>query len=145
VDAASGETQWGYAVNDGVLVRPAVDANHVYFGARDGCCYCLDRRKGRLCWRQQLGSPLVTNPALIDGRLYIVASRGRVSRLDADTGKIGWTFDVAAYSQTKPRLFSSPSVHSEYTGGKQQYHIYFGAELEMALNSAAVLYCVRDE
>jgi eukaryotic-like serine/threonine-protein kinase len=144
VTATTGETRWRYDVKDGVLTRPALDASHVFFGARDGCCYCLDRFAGRLCWTQDLGSPLVTDPALVEGRLYIVASRGRVSRLDLDSGRIGWTFDVAAYSQTKPRLFSSPTVHPDYSRSKGHYRIYFGAELEMSLNSAAVLYCLRD-
>jgi outer membrane protein assembly factor BamB len=144
VAATSGETLWCYPVDDGVLVRPAVDTEHVYFGARDGFCYCVARRGGRLCWKQDLGSPLATIPALIDGRLYIVASRGRVSRLDADSGKVGWTFDVAAYSQTKPRLFSSPTVQRERPRSNDHYRVYFGAELEMSLTSAALCYCLRD-
>jgi outer membrane protein assembly factor BamB len=140
----SGEQQWRVDVSDGVLVRPAVNAEHVYFGARDGRCYCVDRSHGRLCWTQDLGSPLVTNPALLDRRLYMAASDGRVSRLDADSGKVGWTFDVAAFSQTKPRLFSSPAVVPDDAGLPGHYRIYFGAELQMSLNSAAMLYCLRD-
>ena len=144
LSAKNGELQWRYDVGDSVLVRPALDADHVYFGARDGSCYCVARSDGRLRWSQSLGSPLVTNPALLDGSLYVVASDGQVSRLDADSGKIGWTFDVAASSQTKPRLFSSPAVVAELAGTMKEYRIYFGAELQMALNSAAVVYCLRD-
>ena len=99
---------------------------------------------GRLCWTQDLGSPIVTNLALLDQRLYAVASAGRVSRLDAHSGKIGWTFDVAAYSQTKPRLFSAPAVVGERAEVKGHFRIYFGAELQMPLNSAAMVYCLRD-
>ncbi len=142
--AKNGETQWRYDVRDGVLVRPAVDDHRVYFGARDGCCYCLDRSHGQLCWMQDLGSPLVTNPALLERRLYVVASDGRVSRLDADSGRIGWTFDVAAHSQTKPRLFSAPAVVGERAEVNGHFRVYFGAELRMPLNSAAMVYCLRD-
>jgi outer membrane protein assembly factor BamB len=144
VAAKTGETRWRYAVSDGVLVRPIADDEHVYFGARNGCCYCLDRFHGRVCWTQDLGSPLVTNSALLDRHLYVVASGGQVSRLEADSGQIKWTFDVAAYSQTKPRLFSSPAVIPDGADARGHHRIYFGAELQMPLNSAAVLYCLRD-
>jgi outer membrane protein assembly factor BamB len=144
VAAKTGDMLWRHPVDDSILVRPAVDERHVYFGARDGHCYCLDRFNGCLCWTQVLGSPLVTNPVLLDGRLYVVASRGRVARLDAESGRIGWLFDVAAYSQTKPRLFSSPAVHPDDAESERHYRIYFGAELEMPFNSAAVFYCLRD-
>ena len=143
VSADTGKTQWRYGVSDGVLARPAIDDEHVYFGARDGYCYCLERLQGRLCWTQNLGSPLVTNPALRDRRLYVVASGGRVSCLEADSGRSAWMFDVAAYSQTKPRLFSSPAVFSEPTVERGR-RIYFGAELQTPLNSAAVLYYLHD-
>lgn len=144
VAASSGESRWRFAVSDSVLVRPAVDEHHVYFGARDGRCYCLDRCDGRLCWMNDLGSALVTNPALRDRRLYVVASGGNVARLDLDNGQIGWTFDVAAYSQTTPRLFSSPAVVADHAAGAGHYRVYLGTELRMPLNSAAVLYCLRD-
>jgi outer membrane protein assembly factor BamB len=144
VAAETGEMRWRYDVSDGVLVRPAVDSQRVYFGARDGYCYAVERAHGQLCWKQALGSPLVTNPALIEKRLYVAAGGGRVSRLNADSGTIEWTFDVAGYSQTEPRLFSSPVVVADRGRGGGAYRIYFGAELQMSLGSAAVLYCLRD-
>jgi outer membrane protein assembly factor BamB len=144
VAAKSGETQWRYNVGDGVLVRPTVAAERVYFGVRDGFCYCLEGSRGELYWRRDLGSPVVTNVALFDQRLYVVTSDGRVSRLDAENGKIAWTFDVASHSETKPRLFSSPAVAGELAGIKGRTGIYFGAELQMPLNSAAMVYCLRD-
>jgi len=144
VASGSGETQWRVDVSDGVLVRPAVDAERVYFGARDGRCYAVDRAHGHVCWTQSLGGPLVTNPALVDRRLYVVGSEGRVDRLDIESGKVGWSFDLATYSQTKPRLFSSPAVVPEHGEREGHYRIYLGAELQMPVNSAAMLFCLRD-
>jgi outer membrane protein assembly factor BamB len=86
---------------------------------------------------------VVTRLALSGGSLYAVASGGRVQRLDAGHGTPGWRFDVAAYSQTRPRMYSSPTV----TGGGEQggpRHLYFGSELRNSVNSAAVLYCLRE-
>jgi outer membrane protein assembly factor BamB len=143
VDAASGRRRWQCAVGDAVHTRPAIDANRAYFGARDGYCYCVDRRGGQPCWSEEMGSPVVTTPALLDGYVYVVASGGRVGRLDADSGKTTWKFDVARYSRTKPRLFSSPTVIRDPSASGHR-RIYLGAELQMAVNNAAVLYCLRD-
>src|SRR5579871_651480 len=100
-------------------------------------------RRGPCC-AQSLGGPLVTNPALVDRRLYVVGSEGRVDRLDIESGKVGWSFDLATYSQTKPRLFSSPAVVPEHGEREGHYRIYLGAELQMPVNSAAMLFCLRD-
>jgi outer membrane protein assembly factor BamB len=143
VEARTGRCRWRYDLGDGVLAQPTVDARHVYFGARDGCCYCLGRDDGRLCWKAELGSPLVTRLALCGRSLYAVASAGRVTRLDLDRGTPGWTFDVAAHSGTRPRLFSSPAVAAGPAPGGPR-HLYFGTELRNPVSSAAVLYCLRD-
>jgi outer membrane protein assembly factor BamB len=139
----SGHQQWRCPVGDGVLARPTLDAGHVYFGSRDGGCTCLDR-DGQLCWRTDMGGPVVTRAALDDGRLYVLPVRGPVTCLDARSGKALWTFDLAAYSQTTPRLLSSPAVRTVAEGAQVSRRIYFGTELQNGVTSAAVLYCLRD-
>jgi outer membrane protein assembly factor BamB len=123
-----------------VLVRCAVDAQHIYFGARDGNAYCLDRRAGRLVWKQLLGSPIVTTPALDNESLYLAASEGPVYKLAAATGTIDWAFDVAAASSTKPRILSSSAV-LKASGGAAR--LVFGAELRGWSSSAAAVYCLE--
>jgi outer membrane protein assembly factor BamB len=145
LDAQTGQPLWRQDVADGVLAQPVVDARHVYFGCRDGRGYCLDRRDGRRVWEQDLGSPVVTRPALADGRVYVVTTEGRVYRLDAATGQVGRTFDVARHSRTRPRVFSSPAVVPDQDAAGPHYRIYFGTELRTAVQSAAVLYCLRDD
>jgi outer membrane protein assembly factor BamB len=140
VDAGSGVERWRYAVGDGVLARPTLDAERVYFSARDGFCYAVSRRTGDFQWRVDLGSAIVTTPVLLDGRLYIVGSGGRVSCLAAENGQAFWTFDVAEHSQTKPQCLSSPAVVREGDGRR----IYFGSELRGPTSSAAVVYCLAD-
>lgn len=141
LDAATGKPGWRFDVPNGVLARPAVDAERVYFGARDGYCYAIDRRDGRLCWRESLGSPVVTSPALAGGYIFVAGADGRVARLAKVTGRAEWVFDVAGHYQTHPRLFSSPAVVAE---GDGRHRIYLGAELRMPASSAAVLLCLRD-
>lgn len=143
-EAASGRIRWIYRVADAVFGRSAVDAEHVFFGSRDGRCYCLERGDGRHRWDANLGSPVVTRPALIDGRLYIVAQAGRVACLDATDGRALWTFDLARQTQTRPQLLSSPVVEIEEDEKGRHHRLYIGAELKNAQRSSAVLYCLSD-
>jgi outer membrane protein assembly factor BamB len=131
--ADSGAIRWRYNVVDAVLVQPAVNENNVCFAARDHHCYCLDRH-GQLLWKRDLGSPVVTAPALNGLALCVAASGGKVYGLRADNGEIDWTFDVAAHSQKKPQLFSSPVI----VDGR----VYFGAGLTNLIGDMAALYCL---
>src|SRR5262249_36778009 len=135
---------WRYDVSDAVFTRASIDAQHVYFGARDGHCHCLDRATGQLNWKQDLGSPVLTTPALLDNRLYVVASGGLVGCLDAASGARQWTFDVAGHTQTTAQLYSSPAVVAEAGADGPMRRIYFGSELANPVSTAAVLYCLRD-
>jgi outer membrane protein assembly factor BamB len=138
VSAGAGNVRWRYSVGDAVLARPAAGAGHVYFGSRDGNCYCLDRAAGTLCWKDELGSPLLTAPALAGQRLYVVACGGLVRCLDAADGRACWNFDVARLTGMRPQLFSSPAVVGE------PRRLYFGAEVQSPVGSAAVLYCLGE-
>jgi outer membrane protein assembly factor BamB len=140
----TGKVVWQSPLPDAVLHKPAVDANHVYVGARDGFCYCLDRRQGTVIWQTKFGSPLIARPALQDSHLYVVASEGRICRLNADTGDMEWTFDVASYTKTRPRMFSSPTVMVDPESEGDHHWIYVGTELSNGVQSAAVLYAMKD-
>jgi outer membrane protein assembly factor BamB len=142
-DASTGRLCWTARLPDAVFGRPAVDAEHVYFGARDGRCYCLDRRDGRRLWHVDLGSPIVTRPALDGGHLIVVAGGGQVACLDAGSGRVVWTFDLAGHTQTQPQLLSSPLIVRE-DGERGRRLLFFGTELKNSVRSAAVLYCLRD-
>jgi outer membrane protein assembly factor BamB len=143
-DTKTGRLCWPpIRTSDAVFGRPAVDSERVYFGARDGRCYCIDRRDGRILWQADLGSPLVTRPAQNEGRLIVAASGGQITCLDAGSGQAVWTFDLAGHTQTRPRLLSSPLiVPDEEEKGRRL--LYFGSELNNGVRSAALLYCLRD-
>jgi outer membrane protein assembly factor BamB len=144
LQADSGRIRWQWQAPDAILVKPVVDSEHVYVGSRDGYCYCLDRGRGMECWRANTSSPVVARPALEGRHLYVVASQGQIYRLDATNGSIEWTFDVATYSQTKPRMYSSPTILADETTGAGHYWIFVAGELSGSVQSAAVLYALHD-
>jgi outer membrane protein assembly factor BamB len=144
-ETATGRIAWTYRTPDAILARCTVDSQRVYFGARDGRCYCLDRRDGQPVWQCDLGQPIVTQPALLDGRLYVAAIGGRFTCLEADSGRSLWTFDVAQQTQTRPQLLSSPVAVRAKDEEGSAHRLFLGTELRTSIKSAAVLYCLRDE
>jgi len=50
----------------------------LYFGAKDGFFYALDRSNGRLLWRLSLSAPIEVSPVFAQGRFYVRTSDGRL-------------------------------------------------------------------
>jgi outer membrane protein assembly factor BamB len=144
LDAANGDVCWRYDMSDGVLVHPALGPRRVYAGSRDHHVYAIDRQRGQLCWKEDLGSPIVAPPTLEDQRLYVAASEGVLCCLDAENGKRLWTLDCAARWRTKPQMFSAPTVVVDSPEGAVERRIYIGGEFRSAVDSAAVVLCLRD-
>ncbi len=143
--AATGKRVWRYDVADAVLTQVAADGERVYFGSRDGSCYALERKEGKLVWKVGLGSPVVASPALVPGEggasLYALGSAGRVCRLDAATGQVEWRFDVAKDAKQEAdavQLFSSPCV----VPGADGRRVYFGSGLDNF--ARGILYCIEE-
>jgi outer membrane protein assembly factor BamB len=151
LDADTGQAVWRCDVPDGVLDRPGVDRHAVYFGSRDGHCYCVDRRTGKQRWKYDLRSPMVTAPALARApggaavtAVYAAASGGRVYCLDPDGGTADWTLDVGEHVKGEPELLSSPAVAVSREAGGERRQLFFGAGLKSPVGESAVLYCHED-
>jgi outer membrane protein assembly factor BamB len=152
VDVKTGDLNWRFDVPDAVHGKPAVDHHHVYFGSRDGFCYCLDKESGELVWKQSLGSPIVASVVLAQcphcgncTGLYVAASGGKVACLGANSGQVNWTFDVSRDSQKQAQLLSTPALVMEAGENGSRNLLYFGSGLSNPLNSNAVLYCIQDQ
>jgi outer membrane protein assembly factor BamB len=152
VKAETGQRIWSYPVPNGILSRPALDRQTVYFTCRDGCCYAVDRTEGKLRWKKELGSPVVAAPALAGGcphcgqgqSVYAIATKGQVYCLESNGGKVAWTFNVAEDSKKKPQLFSSPRVFVTQEKNGERRRIYFGTGLDTLAEWHATLYCLED-
>jgi outer membrane protein assembly factor BamB len=54
----------------------------VYFGARDGFLYALDRSSGQAAWRLSLGAPIEVSPVFAADRLYVRTADGRLHAIE---------------------------------------------------------------
>jgi outer membrane protein assembly factor BamB len=129
-------------VPDGVLGRPALDADAVYVGCRDGHVYALDRGDGRGRWKCRFGSPVVAAPAVVAGAVYAVASGGEFARLDPATGEPRFRLDVpASVGATGGEFFAAPEVRADGTGRRR---VYLAAGVSNALATTPRLFCFED-
>jgi outer membrane protein assembly factor BamB len=145
VSTADGKEVWRYDVGDGVLEGPAVDGGQVYFGSRDGHCYCVGRDDGLFRWKRHLGSPVVASPALaacstcgVTNSVYVVARDGRAACLDSATGGVMWQREFPS-----AQLLSPPVVTLEHTPQGDRRSVYFGAGIFG--NNQVMVYCLQDE
>jgi outer membrane protein assembly factor BamB len=135
-----------YKVGDGVLKQPAVDKEAVYFGCRDGHCYCLERGTGKLRWKADMGSAVIASPVLALDRkglavsVFVVGSEGKIACLDPRTGKADWTF--ADLEKSAPLLVATPVLLVTETAKGQERRLVLGA----SFNGLATpgVYCVQD-
>jgi outer membrane protein assembly factor BamB len=154
VDSKTGQTIWRFdKVSDAVHGKPAVDSRHVYFGSRDGSCYCLARKDSQLVWKQQLGSPIVASVVLghclscgACPGLYVAASGGKVFCLGPNTGQVNWMFPVGKSLQAEAQLLSTPALVLGHSEAGEATRLYFGAGLKGSLyGSLAALFCLEEE
>jgi outer membrane protein assembly factor BamB len=147
LEAGSGKAVWRTDVPNGVLSRPAVDRDSVYFGCRDGRCYCLNRYDGSRRWAKDLGSPVIGSPVLDPpsptGRasaVFVAAERGRVACLDPRSGAIFWAWDEL--TEGDHHLLSTPRLVVQPGPSGDRRLLYLGAVLNG--DSLPALYGLED-
>jgi outer membrane protein assembly factor BamB len=136
-----------------VLEGVVADRGQVYFGSRDGRCYCLGRGDGKLRWNYEFGTPVIAAPALapcsccgVTTSVYVVSRgdperqvRPRACCLDAATGRALWEHSAFPGGY----LISTPVVAVEPSPEGDRRFVYFGGDLDG--HSQVALYCLKDQ
>jgi outer membrane protein assembly factor BamB len=148
LDAATGKQLWEHDLPNGVIGAPAVDAQQVYVGCRDGNVYCLGRRDGQPRWQSAMGGPVIATPALVRGpgddltaHVIAIAANGRVCCLDPHYGRPYWTYTLEGEQM---HLSSSPRVAVSRSAEGERRQIYFGAGVGGLTTGQPVVYCLED-
>ena len=109
LNASNGKHRWQYTTGGRIDSPPTIYHNKVYFGAADGCVYCLKASGGELIWKFQAAPnnqkimangqleslwPVPGNVMIKNGEVWFVAGRSMfldgglyLYRLDAATGE----------------------------------------------------------
>lgn len=94
LDAETGDLQWRYATDDGILPTPAVSDGRVFIGSSDSTLYALSAHSGEQLWSYDTGAPMMASPTCADDRVYIASLSGDVHGLTVDEGE--WVFQYSA-------------------------------------------------
>jgi hypothetical protein len=117
VDTQTGEEKWRFYAEGPIRFAPVAWQSRLFFGADDGCVYCLNAADGSLVWkyravpsqRKLLGNerlisvwPVRGGPVIADGTLYFAAGVWSfegvfVYALDADSGDVVWINDRTGF------------------------------------------------
>jgi outer membrane protein assembly factor BamB len=159
LEAKTGRRIWRCdEIRDAIHARPAVDRHRVYVTSRDGNCYAIDRKSGKLNWKRPLGSPSASAPALTrcsccgqSISLYVTAGaatvpadtsgNGMVYCLDPETGEVFWKYDELKSPLTT--LVSSPAVEVQRTDRGDRRRVYVAAAVNASTQT--VVRCLEDE
>jgi outer membrane protein assembly factor BamB len=90
---AGGDTEWEVSRSGAFAATPAVTAERVFAGTRDGTLFAFDASAGRELWRFTGPSDGVTAPPVVaDGTVYVGSRDDSVYAVSADTGDREWSF-----------------------------------------------------
>ena len=85
------------------------------FGSRDGACYALNSKTGKLVWRTEVGVPILSSPAIAGRYVFFGADDGLFRCLNLEDGKEVWAFDTTddvLIVMEDARIQSSPAIAS---------------------------------
>lgn len=101
---------WDFKAGGAINTAAEIDRQHVYFGANDGCVYCLDRNTGTLAWKTDIPQKEprsfrhFSKPVLAGGRLYIGSAAKQLHCLDSASGELLWSFTTTDWVRSCPAV-----------------------------------------
>ena len=114
LDAVTGRLKWRFREWAGsgigwVDSSAAIVGDRIYFSARDGHFYCIDRQ-GRPVWRADTaGRNDASSPVVEDGRVYF-SSGTEFFSLRADDGSLVWRTPSGRAGRPGQYAYSSPAL-----------------------------------
>lgn len=113
LDAASGQRDWEFEAEGGILAAPAATSDRVYVGSRDQSLYALDPANGEQLWAFETDRQINSSPVVVDDTVYVTNFSNSLYALTTE-GDRRWQTETAG------SISASPAV----AGGR----IYLGSE-----------------
>jgi outer membrane protein assembly factor BamB len=101
LDLSTGKAKWTFrssfsGQSSFWTSSPAITADRVYFGGRDGIVYALDAQSGKLIWKRDLGASVTTSLAIQGSSIYAGTVKRHIYRINADSGDVLGDFTTEA-------------------------------------------------
>lgn len=109
LDLKSGKILWSYIQPEWddrhpKFSSPAVDAQRVYIGHKDGNLYALNRPDGSEAWVYSAGEQIYSSPALAGEQVIFGCLDGVVRSLNRNTGELLWEFETGGPIESSPAV-----------------------------------------
>lgn len=114
LSASSGEFQWKYASDGGIVSRPVAFEDVVYVGSEDHRLHAVSVRNGKLIWSYYTGDRIRSSPRIADNHIFFGSDDTYLHAVNLDTNREAWKFETGS------EVRSSPFIVNET--------IYFGNE-----------------
>ncbi len=79
---------WKVSIGSAMVSSPAIAADRLYIGARDGHIYALNTSSGTILWKLQTGGWIDSSPLFHKGTLTFGSRDGTIYMVDAHSGDI---------------------------------------------------------
>jgi len=103
LDAADGSFKWKYPTDGGIVSKPAIADENVFFGSEDKRLHVISARSGKISWSHYA-----------EGHVFIGSDDSCLHAINSMTGRSAWTFTA------DDAVRSTPFVAHDL--------IYFGSE-----------------
>ncbi len=86
-----GRVDWKLPVNSNIDTTPVVKSSLIYFGARNGYIYAVNKNSGKVLWSKKLGTMIFKSKITVkSSRIYFGTIEGNVYSVNAKTGNVIW-------------------------------------------------------
>jgi eukaryotic-like serine/threonine-protein kinase len=115
LSASSGEFQWKYPADGGIVSRPAVFEDAIYFGSEDHRLHAVSIRTGKLLWSYYTEGRIRSSPRVSDNHIFFGSDDTFLHAVNMATNREAWKVETGS------EVRSSPAIVNEI--------IYFGNEV----------------
>ncbi|HOW67407.1 MAG TPA: PQQ-binding-like beta-propeller repeat protein [Candidatus Paceibacterota bacterium] len=110
VDLQKKTVLWSYGENDGgspFFSSPALGADRVVIGGRDGFLHCIDRASGKGLWKFRTRGDVDSSPVICNDKVVFGSNDGRIYLVNLKDGSLVWNYEAGSPISTSPAIADS--------------------------------------
>lgn len=106
LNASSGEFQWKYPADGGIVSRPAVFEDAIYFGSEDHRLHAVSIRAGKLIWSYYTDGRIRSSPRISDNHIFFGSDDTCLHAVNMATNREAWKVETGSEVRSSPFIFN---------------------------------------
>jgi len=102
LDASTGQFQWKFATNGGIVTRPVVNDGLIFVGSEDKSLYAVSSRTGKQAWSFQADGPIRSSPKIAEQHIFFGSDDGFLYAVNLMSNRLGWRVDGGDSIRSSP-------------------------------------------